>query len=99
LKNKVAGKKVLFIIARGTRPGPPLAVLRIGNPTFPVSFTLSKANVMMPGIPFEGEVRITARLDADGNAGPAGPGDLDGVRPKPVSVGSKNIVITLNQER
>ncbi len=98
LSKKVAGKPVLYIIARTERPGPPLAVVRIANPKFPAKFTLSKANVMIPGMPFRGKVRITARLDKDGNAGPAQPGDIEGKTSGLVPVGSKDVVITLNKE-
>ena len=81
LAAKAAGKPVLFIIARSERPGPPLAVMKISNPKFPAKFTLSKANVMMQGQPFQGKVRITVRLDSDGSAGPVQPGDMEGKTP------------------
>ena len=90
---------MLYIIARTERPGPPLAVVRIENPKFPAKFTLSEANVMIQGMPFRGKVRITARLDRDGNAGPAQPGDIEGKTSGAVAVGSKDVVITLDRER
>lgn len=99
LAQKAVGKPVLFIIARSANPGPPLAVVRIPNPTFPYAFTLSQANVMMQGMPFEGNVRISARLDSDGAAGPASAGDIEGGTSGTVPVGSKDVVITLDRER
>ncbi len=99
LAKKAEGKPVLFIIARSDRPGPPLAVARIGSPKFPLKFTLSKANMMMQGIPFQGNVRISIRLDSDGSAGPIQPGDMEGKSSGLVPVGAKNVVITLDKER
>lgn len=98
LAKKAEGKPVLFIVARSGTPGPPLAVARIGNPKFPLKFTLSKANVMMQGMPFQGKVRITVRLDSDGSVGPIQPGDLQGASADLVPVGATNIVITLDKE-
>jgi cytochrome c-type biogenesis protein CcmH len=99
LAAKAAGKPVLFIIARTERPGPPLAVVKMANPKFPMKFTLSQANVMVQGRPFQGNLRITARLDSDGSAGPGQPGDIEGASAGLVPVGSKDIVITLDKER
>ena len=47
---------------------PPLAVQRLQTGTFPMSFTLSQDNVMLPGVIFEGTVNLLARIDADSNA-------------------------------
>jgi hypothetical protein len=60
----------LFIIARaqGAVGGPPLAVLRIPDPSFPLAFEIGPDQVMMPGMRFEGPISLTARLDADGDA-------------------------------
>jgi cytochrome c-type biogenesis protein CcmH len=99
LAAKAAGKPVLFIIARTERPGPPLAVVKMENPKFPAKFTLSQADVMMQGRPFQGNLRITARLDSDGSAGPVQPGDIEGASAGLVPVGAKDVVITLDKER
>ena len=68
---------VLFVIARkrGLSGGPPLAVMRIGNPEFPQSFELGPEQVMIPTLRFEGPVSISARLDRDGNAMTREPSD------------------------
>ena len=70
----------LFLIARseGVKRGIPLAVKKLQGVTFPYSFTLGQADVMLPGALFEGPITIFARLDKDGDAAPA-PGDIDGV--------------------
>ena len=97
LRTKAEGKPVLFLIARKGGGGPPLAVVRVANPRFPLKFEVSKRNVMIPGVPFEGMVTLTARLDADGSAGPASAGDLEGRTARPVRVGEKNVRIVIDK--
>ena len=97
LVQKAEGIPVLFIIARTARPGPPLAVVKVARPRFPFPFTISGRNVMMQGLRFEGRVRITARLDADGNAGAPKPGDMEGKTPSLVTVGDSKVVITVDK--
>ena len=85
----------LFLIARseGAQRGIPLAVKKLQGITFPYSFTLGQADVMLPGALFEGPVTIFARLDKDGDAAPA-PGDIDGVIT--TNSGDQKVEITLN---
>ena len=97
LRTKAEGKPVLFLIARKGGGGPPLAVVRVANPRFPLKFEVSKRNVMIPGVPFEGMVTLSARLDADGSAGPASAGDLEGRMVRPVRVGEKNVRIVIDK--
>jgi cytochrome c-type biogenesis protein CcmH len=70
----------LFIYARqpGT-PGPPLAVLRLRADHWPVTFTLSDENAMVPGrsLSNANNVQVEARISRDGDALPR-PGDLVG---------------------
>lgn len=67
----------LFIIARPAAGGMPVAVQRIQRPIFPVSFSLTLADSMAGGDYFTGDLTVIARLDADGSAGPAQPGDVE----------------------
>ncbi|MCY3825590.1 MAG: hypothetical protein OXG62_17165 [Nitrospinae bacterium] len=97
LRVKAEGKPVLFLIARKGGGGPPLAVVRVANPRFPLAFEISKRNVMIPGVPFEGVVTLSARLDADGSAGPVSGGDLEGRTVQPVRVGQKNVRIVIDK--
>jgi hypothetical protein len=49
---------------------------------------------------FEGALQIRVRLDKDGNAKTVQTGDLEGLYKKnPVSVGSKNVDIVIDQEK
>ena len=65
----------LFVLFRGPTPGPPAAVKRIDRPTFPVTLTLSQADSML-GRPLPDSGTVSARLDGDGSASTADPGDL-----------------------
>lgn len=97
LQSHLQSTGTLFIIARKD-VGPPLAVKKIVNPTFPLPYALTDQDVMFPGTPFQGEVTISARLDRDGYAGPAQPGDLEGTTQKtPARVGDRNVDILINR--
>jgi hypothetical protein len=98
LAGKVGPGDVLYVIAR-RGPGPPLAVKRIANLAFPVSFRLSREDMVMASGPFEGEVSVVARVRKGGAAGPARPGDLEGSTPGgPVRIGDAPIEILIDRE-
>lgn len=98
LQSKLQPTDVLFVIARKD-VGPPLAVKKIPNPTFPAAYALSAGDVMFPGTPFQGEVKVVARVDRDGSAGPAQPGDLEGTASKiPARVGDRDVDVVINHE-
>jgi len=88
----------LFVIARkgGVAGGPPLAVLRIAGPQFPVSFEIGQEQVMIPGLQFQGEIQITARLDSDGNPMTKLPGDLAGIASTLAVPGTDGLRIVLD---
>lgn len=96
LRSSLERTDILYIIARKD-VGPPLAVKRVQNLQFPLSYSLSAEDVMFPGTPFQGEVRIVARIDRDGNAGPAQPGDLEGTK-NPIRVGDQTADVLINQK-
>lgn len=66
---------VLFVTLRGDAGGPPAAVRRVADPTFPLEVTLGADDSML-GRPLPDSGRLTARLDADGNASTRQPQDL-----------------------
>jgi hypothetical protein len=90
---------VLFVIARpqGAQGGPPLAVLRIGAPEFPLEFQIGPANVMIPSMRFEGAISLSARLDADGNAMTRGADDLSSQVEEPLAPGASGIKLILGK--
>ena len=89
---------VLFVIARqeGVTRGPPLAVLRIGDPEFPYAFSIGPDNVMIPSMRFEGQISLSARLDADGNAMTRSPEDISSPEPLSVAPGARGVVLELS---
>jgi cytochrome c-type biogenesis protein CcmH len=98
LANQVRPTDVLFVIVR--RPGGtprPVAAKRIESPVFPVPFEITNADVMVQGSELRGMVDVIARLDRDGQAGPAQPGDIEGRYAKnPTLPGGKDFEIVLD---
>ncbi len=98
LANQVKPTDVLFVIVK--RPGGaprPVAAKRIDNPQFPVSFEITNADVMVQGSELRGMVDVIARLDRDGQAGPAQRGDIEGRYAKnPTLPGGRDFEIVLD---
>lgn len=99
MASQVEPTDVLFVIVRrpGTAPRP-LAAKRIDHPQFPVAFEITKRDMMIEGSELRGMVDVIARLDKDGVAGPAQPGDLEGRFDKnPTLPGSTNVEIVIDK--
>jgi cytochrome c-type biogenesis protein CcmH len=98
LADQVRPTDVLFVIVRRPQGAPrPIAAKRIDHPTFPVSYEITKADVMVEGSELRGMVDVVARLDRDGQAGPAQPGDLEGKYAKnPTLAGGRDINIVID---
>jgi len=90
---------VLFVIARpqGARGGPPLAVLRIPSPSFPLEFSIGPDDVMIPSMTFAGSISLSARLDADGNAMTRGAGDISSPVLESLSPGTTGVALRLSE--
>jgi cytochrome c-type biogenesis protein CcmH len=99
LADQIRPTDVLFVIVR--RPGGtprPVAAKRIENPKFPVSFEITNVDVMVQGSELRGMVDVIARLDRDGQAGPAQPGDIEGRYAKnPTLPGGRDLEIVLDK--
>jgi hypothetical protein len=52
---------------------------------------------MIEAIPFAGELQISARLDADGNALSRQPGDLEGRSPGAATPGAEGVAVVLDE--
>ena len=89
---------MLFIIARTRPTGPPLAVMRVPNPSFPHDFEIGQAQVMIPTLQFAGDIKLSARLDSDGNAMTKLPGDLVGEAAASLVPGTRGVVLVLDQK-
>ena len=101
LVSKMAPTDILFVIVRRpSGPPRPIAALRIEQPKFPQPFEVTNADVMVQGSELRGMVVVLARLDKDGSAGPAQPGDIEGEFAKnPTMAGAKDVAIILNRIR
>ena len=97
LAPRVPRGAVLFIIARRGDAGPPLAVKRVRDPALPLEFSLGPGDRMIQALPFQGPLKLSARLDADGNAMSREPGDLLGEASEPVETGSQGVEIVIDR--
>ena len=97
MEEKVRPGAVLFLIARKSEAGPPLAVVRIRNPKFPLDFEIGPDDRMIPSIPFAGPLRLTARIDGDGNAMTRDPGDLTGAAAGTYDPGARGVQVLIEQ--
>lgn len=98
LDSKLQGKcdGFLFIVIRSVESTQPLAVKRIKNPSYPYSFNLSPADVMIESnlTLFKGDLIIYARTSKSGN--PFEESEYCESEVKIVKSGSSNIEIVLN---
>lgn len=98
LAAKVTAQAILFVFAKGQLgAGPPAAVVRRETPAFPAKFCLSQKN-SMAGMPFAGAQYVTARVEFDTSAG-GHAGDLETVTKEPVTVGTNDLVLTIDTVR
>lgn len=96
LAEKVAAGDIIYLMARNAGTGGIVAVQKLAAPaTFPLEFKLSGENVMMPGMSLAGQIKLSARVDKDGDAMSKLPGDVTGEVGEPVAVPAKDVVITL----
>ena len=98
VKDKADPLAVLFVIARNEQ-GQIVAVKKLFPPfQYPLSVALTAEDSMIAGTELSGKLKLTARLDKDGNANPAQAGDILGrSNPEWVQVGDKAVKIVLNE--
>jgi hypothetical protein len=98
-RKSLAPTDIIFIIARraGAPPGPGsmIAVQKHPLAQFPMPFTLSGRDSMMPGRPFEGKIDITVRIDKDGDGLTRKKGDLFG-QVNNVPVGTQDLAVSVD---
>jgi hypothetical protein len=97
LAERVPRGAVLFLIARASDSGPPVAAKLIPAPEFPVAFELGPEDRMAHDMPYEGPFQITARVDADGDAATRTAGDLRGVTEGNHSPGATGVTILIDE--
>jgi cytochrome c-type biogenesis protein CcmH len=97
LEGRVPPGAVLFLIARTGSGGPPTAVRRIADPSFPLEFSIGPDDRMIQAMPFDGPFELMARVDADRNAMTRNPGDLQGEAKGTFSPGAHDIEIVIDE--
>ena len=88
---------VLFLMARVGPRDSLVAVQRIAAPSLPLRFEIGPADRMGQRVPFAGEFQLSARLDADGDAGSRNPGDLQGRANATHAPGACDVSIVLDE--
>ena len=98
LASQVTAKSILFVFSKAQLGGgAPAAVVRRETPAFPAKFCLSQKN-SMAGASFAGAQYVTARVEFDTSAGGQA-GDLETVTKEPVTVGTNDLVLTIDTVR
>ena len=97
LAGRIPPGSVLFVIARSADTGPPLAVKRIPDPKLPLAFSIGPDDRMIQAMPFAGPIKLSARIDSDGNAMTRLPGDLTGAAPEPHQPGDSGVALVIDQ--
>ena len=100
-KGDVAPTDTIFLVARRIADNPSargtlVAVKRLSAASFPIPFTLSARDMMIPTGAFDGEVSLSVRVDKDGDPLTHRKGDVIGGIPK-VSVGARGVKLALDQ--
>jgi hypothetical protein len=98
---KLKPKGTLYVVARRLSDNPNargtlIAVKKFENATYPLSFTLSAADMPFQNGPFDGELSLSARIDQDGDPITRQKGDVFGTLPK-VRVGSHDVKLPINE--
>ena len=89
---------ILFLIARRGAAGPPLAVKRVADPSFPLDFTIGPDDRMIEAMPFAGPLQLSARVDGDGDASSREPGDLQGSASGTYDPGATGIDLLIDEQ-
>jgi hypothetical protein len=98
MAGKIKAGDTIFLMARNGATNGMVAVARLTAPEkFPLPFTLTGSNVMLPGGSLSGELRLTARVDKDGDAMSKNPGDVTGEVPELVKVPADNVRLVFSQ--
>jgi hypothetical protein len=97
LAGRIPPGAVLYVVARTAQGGPPLAVVRVASPRFPMRFSIGPDDRMNQSMPFAGELLITARVDTDGNAMTRSPGDLQGASETPNAPGDRGVTLLIDE--
>jgi hypothetical protein len=97
LAGSVAPNAVLFLMAHGEAGGPLVAAQRIAAQRFPIAFSIGSADHMMAAGSFSGPLRISVRIDTDGDAATRSAGDLLGSSAQTHQPGDRGVVVLISE--
>jgi len=89
---------VLFLVAKN-EGGVPVAVHRIVNPEFPVSFEMNLEDLLVPALRRQEALTLHAELNSHGDVGAARPGDWLGRAPGVVRSGARGVRVLIDQQK
>lgn len=92
-RQTLPANSMLFVIAKN-ESGVPVAVEKIINPSFPLQFEITPANLIMPDL-LTRRVYLEAFVNTHGRLGIFRKGDLKGEHKEAVTVFRKNLTIQL----
>ena len=97
LKPRIGPQATVFVLARASQGGLPLAAARLPLGSWPLAFRLDDGMAMIPGNVLSGhqQVLLVARISASGNP-IAQPGDLEG-RLDGVAVGAEGVRLVIDR--
>jgi hypothetical protein len=102
LLSKIKANSIMFVIVRRYAPkgqkGMMIAAIKVENikaDRFPLRYAVTPKDAMM-GAPLAGKVRVSARIDQDGDAISKQPGDLIGSAEKAIMVGVNPVKFTID---
>ncbi len=86
----------LFIIVKDVG-GVPIAVKRVVNPQFPLSFVVGADDLLIPSLHPKSPLTIEAELNSKGRIGPPVSGDFFGVCPYSVGPRQQDVGIVIDR--
>ena len=91
-----AENSVIFVVAKN-RGGVPIALHRIVNPQFPVSFMLTEEDLIVPSPRPDDPLSIEVEMNTHGSVGAPRAGDLEGSSPDAVFAGSRGVNVVIDR--
>jgi hypothetical protein len=88
---------VLFVVASNAA-GVPVAVQRIINPSFPLTYRMRNEDLVLPGPVWHGALTIRVFVNTHGQAGVTMKGDLTGSHRATARSGERGVDVVIDRE-
>lgn len=97
LRKKVEHSGFVLLIVAMNAGGVPVAVRRVLHPEFPLDYTLTEEDLVLPG-PIRGPLTVKVHASAHGQAGITAHGDVGGAHPGPVDTEARGVNVVIDRE-